>query len=55
MEDVFPGFQDRAQAHSQDFQKGGSWDQEQGVGVRGEISENIPILDNIRMALCLVE
>jgi len=35
MEDVFPGFQNRAQAHSQDFQKGGSWDQEQGVGVSG--------------------
>ena len=28
-------FQDRAQIHSQDFQKRGSWDQVQGVGVIG--------------------
>ena len=38
------GFQDRAQACSQDFQKGGSWDQVPGVVQEGGSSENnIPI------------
>ena len=48
-----PDFKDRAQVHRQDFQKGGSWDQVQGVVQEGGSSENIPVFENIRMALVM--